>query len=60
MTDKLDLEQNFNYSELSRSLTKQINKNEKKTNGIYFTPTKTIHKSIDYLKPLMKNIKEVL
>ena len=30
------------YSELSRMLTTEIKKNEKKKNGIFFTPPKTI------------------
>ena len=50
----------FAYSTLSQSLTKKIDKNEKKSNGIYFTPPETVHNDINYLKPFMKNIKEVL
>jgi len=48
------------YSELSKILTNNIDKIEKKNNGIYFTPPDTIHKNIHYLKPYMKNIKSVL
>lgn len=48
------------YSDLSLHLTKQIKKDEKKTNGIYFTPPETIQKTLDYLKPYMKHVKEIL
>lgn len=54
------MEQTQEYSELSRSLTKKINKTDKKNNGIYFTPPQTIHKNIEYLKPFMKNVRYVL
>lgn len=49
-----------NYSELSIELTSKINKNEKKTNGIYFTPPETVCKNIEFLEPYMENIKTVL
>ena len=48
------------YSKLSLSLTKQIDKNDKKNNGIYFTPPKTINKNIGFLRPYIKNFKNVL
>lgn len=48
------------YSELSIGLTKQIDKNEKKCDGIYFTPPETIRKNMEYLKPYMENINDVL
>ena len=48
------------YSELSLSLTKKINKNDKKSNGIYFTPKRTIDKNIELLKPYIKNFRNVL
>ena len=48
------------YSELSIKLTNKINKIEKKNNGIYFTPPKTINTNIKALEPYMKNIKEIL
>ena len=51
---------NENYSELSVLLTKQINKDEKKKSGIYFTPPKTIHQTIQLLEPYMENVKNVL
>ena len=52
------MEQNFNelkYSELSKNLTTTLNKNEKKNNGIYFTPPETISKNIKFLEPFIKN-----
>ena len=52
--------QEFTYSELSRTLTKTINKLDKKKNGIYFTPPETIHKNIQLLEPFIKNITNVL
>ena len=48
------------FSELSQTLTKQIDKNEKKNNGIYFTPPQIIGNNIAFLQPYMKNIKTVL
>ena len=44
------------YSELSYSLTKDISKADKKKDGIFFTPQKTIKESLEVLKPFMKNI----
>jgi adenine-specific DNA-methyltransferase len=49
-----------NYSELSLTLTKEIKKEEKKRDGIYFTPPSTIQTTLQLLKPYMKNIKNVL
>ena len=51
---------NINYSNLSISLTKNINSNEKKNFGIYFTPPKTIIKNINILEPYMSKVKNVL
>lgn len=48
------------FSELSISLTKKINKNDKKNNGIYFTPPETIQENIKYLKPYVNDIQNVL
>lgn len=48
------------YSELSYSLTKDISKADKKKDGIFFTPQKTIKESLEVLKPFMKNISSVL
>lgn len=49
-----------NYSELSIKLTKKLDKSEKKDNGIYFTPPKTINNNLKLLEPYMKDIKDVL
>jgi len=51
---------NISYSNLSINLTKNINSNEKKNNGIFFTPPNTIIKNLNKLKPYMENIKKVL
>ena len=48
------------YSELSIKLTTKINKNEKKKNGIFFTPPETIYKNIEILEPFMENVKTIL
>jgi adenine-specific DNA-methyltransferase len=48
------------YSRLSYELTKKISKDEKKENGIYFTPPKTVNKTIHLLEPYMKNIFNIL
>lgn len=48
------------YSELSKKITNNIDKIEKKNNGIYFTPPEIINKNIQYLEPYMKNVKSVL
>ena len=52
--------EHLSYSTLSISLTKQINKMEKKNQGIYFTPPNTVNKNIKLLEPYIKNIKDVL
>jgi type I restriction-modification system DNA methylase subunit len=49
-----------NYSDLSKKLTKSIDTNEKKKNGIYFTPATIIKKNIDALNPYFSKIKTVL
>lgn len=41
------------YSELSYKLTKEISKSDKKEQGIYFTPPKTIHTIISCLEPYL-------
>lgn len=49
------------YSDLSVHLTKIIEKNEKKNNGIFFTPPQTIHENIEHLKPFLNSkVKNVL
>ena len=41
---------NDSYSELSKTITKKLNKNTKKKHGIYFTPLETILLNINILK----------
>jgi len=48
------------YSDLSKKLTKIIDTNEKKKNGIYFTPATIIKKNIDALNSYFSKIKTVL
>lgn len=50
----------MNYSKLSLSLTEKIDKNTKKNNGIYFTPINIIKDNLNYIKPYIKDIKDVL
>ena len=48
------------YSQLSKDITKQLTKKEKKDNGIYFTPPSTVIKNIRYLKKLNINFERIL
>ena len=48
------------YSQLSKDITKQLTKKEKKDNGIYFTPPSTVIKNIRYLKKLNINFEKIL
>ena len=48
------------YSELSNKLRKKINKEDKKKEGIFFTPPITINNTLKLLEPYFKNIKTVL
>ena len=50
----------MNYSELSYSITKNITKQEKKSNGIYFTPPSTVKLNIELLKNYMSSIHTIL
>ncbi len=45
----------YNFTELSRKLTKQLSKEEKKEYGIFLTPLTTIQKNIEFLSPFIKN-----
>lgn len=49
-----------NYSELSINLTKQLDKNIKKKNGIFFSPQSQINKMLDILEPYKNNFKKIL
>ena len=44
------------YSRLSHALTKKLDKNIKKENGIYFTPPETVNKTFDVINPYIENI----
>ena len=48
------------YSPLSISITKKLDKTIKKQEGIYFTPPKTIEKNIKLLSPYIDTIKNIL
>jgi len=45
----------YNFTELSRKLTKQLSKDEKKEYGIFLTPLTTIQKNIEFLSPYIRN-----
>lgn len=50
----------MNYSGLSYQLTKDISKDIKKNNGIYFTPPSTISKMINLLSQYLSNTDKLL
>ena len=50
----------YNFTELSRKLTKQLSKEEKKEYGIFLTPLTTIQKNIEFLSHYIKNGMSVL
>jgi len=50
----------MNYSILSKNLTDQLSKEDKKKQGIYFTPPLCIHNNLELLKPFISNINNVL
>ena len=58
--DNMKYESKIEYSELSKKLTCELTKTEKKKNGIYFTPPETISKNISFLKPYIENNIKVL
>ena len=51
---------NEQFSSLSKELTKKIKDNEKKSNGIYFTPKNIVLEMLSTCKKYNKNIKRVL
>ena len=51
---------NEQFSSLSKELTKKIKDNEKKSNGIYFTPKNIVLEMLLICKKYNKNIKRVL
>ena len=48
------------YSELSHTITKSLSKDQKKKDGIFFTPLNTIRVNLNALKPYFKYINDVL
>ena len=50
----------MNFSKVSKQLTKQLTKEDKKNNGIYFTPPSIIAKMMKILFPYFKNITNIL
>jgi type I restriction-modification system DNA methylase subunit len=50
----------MDYSQISKKLTKQLTKKEKKENGIYFTPPSCIHKNISLLDPYLLSSMKIL
>ena len=50
----------YNFTDLSRKLTKQLSKEEKKEYGIFLTPLTTIQKNIEFLSPYIKDGMTVL
>ncbi len=50
----------MDFSEISKSLTSNIDKNVKKNNGIYFTPPSVIKVNIEYLSSYLKKDIKIL
>jgi hypothetical protein len=50
----------MDYSFISKELTNQLSKADKKNNGIYFTPPSCVSTNIELLQPYIKNIVNVL
>jgi tRNA1(Val) A37 N6-methylase TrmN6 len=48
------------YSTLSKELTSKLSKDEKKDNGIYFTPPSCIYNNLQLLQPYISNVTSVL
>jgi len=48
------------YQPVSYQLTKQLDKETKRNNGIYFTPPATVKKALDIIHPYMSNVIRVL
>ena len=48
------------YSTLSKELTSKLSKDEKKDNGIYFTPPSCIHTNLQLLYPYMSSVTSIL
>jgi adenine-specific DNA-methyltransferase len=50
----------MDYSTLSKELTSKLSKDEKKDNGIYFTPPSCIYNNLQLLQPYLFNVSSVL
>ena len=48
------------YSNLSKTLTTQLSKEEKKNNGIYFTPPSCVKQTLALLQPYLAQVKTIL
>jgi type I restriction-modification system DNA methylase subunit len=48
------------YSSLSKELTSKLSKDEKKDNGIYFTPPSCVYNNLQLLHPYMSSVSSVL
>ena len=48
------------YSTLSKELTIKLSKDEKKDNGIYFTPPSCVHTNLQLLYPYMSSVTSIL
>ena len=48
------------FSKISKTLSKKIKKEDKKKQGIYFTPQSIIQKNLDILNDYFENIKNIL
>ena len=50
----------MDYSSISKTLTSQLSKEEKKNHGIYFTPPSCVKHNLDLLQPYLPQLKKVL
>ena len=57
---KIAINRTMEYSTLSKELTSKLSKDEKKDNGIYFTPPSCIYNNLQLLQPYISNITSVL
>lgn len=51
---------NVQFSDLSYKITKELTATIKKNNGIYFTPSNIINKSLDYISEYIENNKLII
>tara|TARA_B110000305_G_scaffold106669_3_gene119977 strand:+ start:336 stop:1532 length:1197 start_codon:yes stop_codon:yes gene_type:complete len=50
----------MSYSDISIEITKELSKEIKKQDGIFFTPIETINRNIEFLKPYFSSINTIL